>query len=69
MRSTDMLERVNQEIKRRTRVIRIFPNEQACVRLVSTLMMELNQEWMERIYLNIEVNTETTARESGKAAA
>jgi transposase-like protein len=37
MRSTNMLERVNQEIKRRTRVIRIFANEQACVRLVSTL--------------------------------
>lgn len=54
MRSTNMLERVNQEIKRRTRVIRIFPNEQACVRLVSTLMMELNQEWMERVYLNMQ---------------
>lgn len=54
MRSTNMLERVNQEIKRRTRVIRIFPNEQACVRLVSTLMIELNQECMERIYLGME---------------
>lgn len=54
MRSTNMLERVNQEIKRRTRVIRIFPNEQACVRLVSALMMELNQEWMERVYLSME---------------
>jgi putative transposase len=69
MRSTNMLERVNQEIKRRTRVIRIFPNEQACVRLVSTLMMELNQEWMERIYLNMEVNTDSPAVEPGKAAA
>jgi putative transposase len=69
MRSTNMLERVNQEIKRRTRVIRIFPNEQACVRLVSTLMMELNQEWLERIYLNMEVNTESPALEPGKAAA
>jgi len=69
MRSTNMLERVNQEIKRRTRVIRIFPNEQACVRLVSTLMMELNQEWMERIYLNMEVNTDSPALEPGKAAA
>jgi hypothetical protein len=29
-------------------------NEQACVRLVSTLMMELNQEWMERLYLRME---------------
>ena len=54
MRSTNMLERVNQEIKRRTRVIRIFPNEQACLRLVSTLMIELNQDWMERIYLSME---------------
>ncbi len=69
MRSTNMLERVNQEIKRRTRVIRIFPNEQACVRLVSTLMMELNQDWMERIYLNMEVATEASAAEPGKAAA
>jgi putative transposase len=69
MRSTNMLERVNQEIKRRTRVIRIFPNEQACVRLVSTLMMELNQEWMERIYLNMEVNSEAATTEPGKAAA
>jgi putative transposase len=69
MRSTNMLERVNQEIKRRTRVIRIFPNEQACARLVSTLMMELNQEWMERIYLNMELNAESAAAEAGKAAA
>ena len=69
MRSTNMLERVNQEIKRRTRVIRIFPNEQACLRLVSTLMMELNQEWMERMYLNMEVNSESAAPDAGKAAA
>lgn len=68
MRSTNMLERVNQEIKRRTRVIRIFPNEQACVRLVSTLMMELNQEWMERIYLSMEVNTEAAAEAAKNAA-
>ena len=69
MRSTNMLERVNQEIKRRTRVIRIFPNEQACVRLVSTLMIELNQDWMERIYLSMEENTETAASEAAKSAA
>lgn len=68
MRSTNMLERVNQEIKRRTRVIRIFPNEMACVRLVSTLMMELNQEWMERIYLRMEEAT-TAAAEAEKKAA
>lgn len=68
MRSTNMLERVNQEIKRRTRVIRIFPNEQACVRLVSTLMMELNQEWMERAYLNMEAQREA-APDRAEAAA
>jgi putative transposase len=68
MRSTNMLERVNQEIKRRTRVIRIFPNEQACVRLVSTLMMELNQDWMERLYLRME-ETSTSAAEAEKKVA
>ena len=54
MRSTNMLERVNQEIKRRMGFIRIFRNKQACVRLVSTLIMELNQEWMERLYFRME---------------
>jgi len=37
MRTTNMLERFNEEIKRRTRVVRIFPNEQSCIRLVSAL--------------------------------
>jgi putative transposase len=69
MRSTNMLERVNQEIKRRTRVIRIFPNEQACSRLVSTLMMELNQEWMERLYLRMEETTAAASAEAEKKVA
>jgi len=54
MRTTNMLERFNEEIKRRTRVIRIFPNEASCVRLVSALAMEENENWMERKYLNME---------------
>jgi len=69
MRLTNMLERVNQEIKRRTRVIRIFPNEQACVRLVSALMMELNQEWMERVYLNMEEQSAVLTDVEAKTAA
>ncbi len=69
MRSTNMLERVNQEIKRRTRVIRIFPNEQACVRLVSALMMELNQEWMERVYLRMEGATAIAMEAEARTAA
>ena len=43
MRTTNMLERQNQELKRRTRVIRVFPHEQSCLRLVSALPMETNQ--------------------------
>lgn len=68
MRSTNMLERLNQEIKRRTRVIRIFPNEQSCLRLVCTLMIELNQEWMDRIYFTMQ-DSEETAAETAKNAA
>jgi len=56
MRSTNMLERYNQEIKRRTRVVRIFPNEQSCIRLVSALAIETNEEWMERRYLDMSFN-------------
>ena len=54
MRTTNMLERFNEEIKRRTRVVRIFPNEQSCIRLISALAMEENENWMERKYLNME---------------
>jgi putative transposase len=54
MRTTNMLERQNQELKRRTRVIRVFPHEQSCLRLIAALLMETNQEWMGRIYLSME---------------
>jgi Transposase and inactivated derivatives len=59
MRTTNMLERQNQELKRRTRVVRIFPNEQSCLRLVSALLIETSQEWMGRLYLRIEEDTAT----------
>jgi len=54
MRTTNMLERQNQELKRRTRVVRVFPHEQSCLRLIAALLMETNQEWMGRIYLSME---------------
>ena len=54
MRTTNMLERQNQELKRRTRVVRVFPHEQSCLRLIAALLMETNQEWMGRIYLRME---------------
>jgi putative transposase len=57
MRTTNMLERQNQELKRRTRVVRVFPNGQSCLRLVSALLMETSQEWMDRLYLRMEEDT------------
>lgn len=55
MKSTNMLERLNQEIKRRTLVVRIFPNEESCLRLVRALAAETHEDWMEATrYLNME---------------
>lgn len=54
MRTTNMVERLNEEFRRRTRVIRVFPNETACVRITSALAIEINEEWMERKYLDME---------------
>jgi putative transposase len=55
IRTTNGLERLNQEIKRRTRVVRIFPNRQACLRLVTALAVEQSEEWLtSRRYLDME---------------
>ena len=55
IRTTNMLERLNREIRRRTRVVSIFPNEASCLRLVSALLMEISEEWLTgRIYLSFE---------------
>jgi len=54
IRTTNGQERLNQEIKRRTRVVRIFPNSQACLRLVSALAVEQSEEWVTgRRYLDM----------------
>jgi len=45
LRTTNMLERVNRELKRRTRVATLFPNEASLLRLVSAILMELSQDW------------------------
>jgi len=54
LKSTNMLERLNEEIKRRTHVVRIFPHEASCLRLVRALTGEFHEEWIEATrYLNM----------------
>lgn len=56
LKSTNCLERLNQEIKRRTHVVRIFPNTASCLRLVRALAVETHEEWIEGTrYLNMEL--------------
>jgi transposase-like protein len=45
IRTTNSLERVNREIRRRTRVLEIFPNETYCLRLISAILMETSEKW------------------------
>jgi transposase-like protein len=45
IRTTNALERLNQEIRRRTRVARIFPNDASCLRLIASLAIEQSEEW------------------------
>jgi putative transposase len=58
MRTSNALERVNMELKRRTRVARVFPNEASLLRLICALLNETSDEWETgKIYLNMENQT------------
>lgn len=62
VRTTNGLERFHQELKRRTRVVRIFPNRAALLRLVTALAMEQSEEWISgRRYLDMEPSEEVPA--------
>ena len=55
LRTTNGLERLNKEIKRRTRVATIFPNEASLLRLASAVLSEISDDWeTERAYLTME---------------
>lgn len=59
LKSTNMLERFHQEIKRRTLVVRIFPNAASCLRLVRALAAETHENWIEATrYLNMDLLVE-----------
>ena len=57
MRTTNMLERINKELKRRTRVATLFPNEASTLRLVNAVLSEITEEWETgKIYLNMKAD-------------
>jgi putative transposase len=69
MKSTNMLERLNEEIRRRTHVVRIFPNGDSCLRLVRALCVETHEAWLEaHIYLNMQLLEEHKKEELRKTA-
>ena len=64
-----MLERLNEEMRRRTRVVRIFPNAASCLRLVRALCVETHESWLEdNRYLNMDVLWEARKDQLRKAA-
>jgi len=65
LRTNNSLERFNGEIKRRTKVVRIFPNRASCLRLVTALCMEQSEEWVTgRRYINKEALEDFLSEES-----
>ena len=65
LKSTNMLERVNEEIRRREKVIRIFPNEASALRLIGTILIDINDEWIgsNRQYISFSEQTKNWLKE------
>lgn len=59
LKSTNMLERLNSEIRRREKVIRIFPNEQSALRLIGSVLIDIHEDWNTSSRQYIKFNDET----------
>ena len=62
-----MQERLNEEVRRRERVIRIFPSDESALRLMAALLAEENERWLERKYLDMGEFTEWLAARQAAA--
>jgi putative transposase len=71
LHSTNTLERLHKEIKRRTNVVGIFPNRDSLVRMVATLLQEQDDEWqvMDRRYFGVESMKQIDEIEGGELLA
>ncbi len=54
LRTTNSIERLNEEVRRRDRVIRIYPNEASVIRLLGSVLIEQDEKWSSRKYLDME---------------
>jgi len=56
IRSTNMLERLNREIRRREKVITIFPNDQSAIRIIGSVLMHIEEDWVGKTFIKVENN-------------
>ena len=65
LHSTNPLERLNKEVKRRADVVGIFPNEQSIIRLIGAILLEQNDEWqLQSRYMQVEAMAELNTQQN-----